>query len=513
MEHAAYSAIRGSGRSRGIRSAFVVFFMAAFVLAGAQSAFGATLAVPGSYATIQAAIAAAVPNDTISIAAGTYTEVGQLLITKNLSFVGANKSTTIIKPSAGTGASGDSKGWWVVSQGVTFNLSGVTLDGTGKSIFQGIRHKGIGAIQNVRFTGITYNASGPDYAGFAIYAFGMCGAVDVSDSVFDNIGREGIAYWGPGTTGTYARNTYTGKGLGNWLDYGVEVNNGAVATITDSTFTNNRGTATLDGSDSAGIAVLTVSGPGTAATITGSTFTGNSLGVGVGANAADTSVVDAHGNTISGNYMSGVENNSTVVFDATGNYWGANSGPYHATTNPSGTGNAVSNNVTYVPFLSAPFSPGTNVSVPFAAGSVVRFSNVTGGGTVSGGAVSPENPSPSGFTLTDGSYFDLSTTASFSGYVYITLPYNPANVPAGKESALRMFHWKNGVLDDITVSVDTVGHTVTGRTTSFSDFGLGFPNDSVSTPASSTWSLALLFFAAVAVLLVWRGYGGSRKAA
>jgi len=324
-----------------------------------------------SYTTIQAAIDDAADSDNITVPAGTYTEVGQIVISRNLSIVGADKATTIIKPDRDTSASGDPGGWWLVNPGIAFNLSDVTLDGTGYKISRGIRHKGTGTIQNVHFTNLQYEASGPTYGGFAIYAFGQVGAVDVSDCVFDNIGREGIAYWGAGTTGTYARNTYNGKGLGDWLDYAVEVSTGAVVSITGSTITNNLGTATSDGSNSAGIIVLQ---DGSTATITGNTITGNDIAIKVGYNTpASSATAHAHDNAIYNNTSGSVRGTlCTGVFDATDNWWGSAYGP----TNDNNVfnvgigspGDPVSSGITYVQWLSSeggatfagPISNGTN---------------------------------------------------------------------------------------------------------------------------------------------------------
>ncbi len=55
---------------------------------------------------------------------------------------------------------------------------------------------------------------------------------------------------------------------------------------------------------------------------------------------------DIHGNT---NY--GVNNFASVIVNAENNWWGASSGPYNSTTNPSGTGDTVSGNVDYDPWL------------------------------------------------------------------------------------------------------------------------------------------------------------------
>jgi hypothetical protein len=79
----------------------VLLMSVAVGLVCASSAVGATLNVPGDYATIQDAIDAAVDGDTIQVAAGTYSE---LLVwdTKCISLVGAGPGSTIVD-AQGTG--------------------------------------------------------------------------------------------------------------------------------------------------------------------------------------------------------------------------------------------------------------------------------------------------------------------------------------------------------------------------------------------------------------------------
>lgn len=59
-------------------------------------------------------------------------------------------------------------------------------------------------------------------------------------------------------------------------------------------------------------------------------------------------------NCIAGNSNSGATVAAGASLTADHNWWGAASGPYNATSNPAGTGDAVSDNVSFTPFLTSP---------------------------------------------------------------------------------------------------------------------------------------------------------------
>lgn len=300
--------------------------------------------------TIQEAIDEASSGDAIVLSAGTYIEGPQLVINKNLAIRGADASTTIIKPASDTGSSGDSRGWFLVNSGVTFNLNKVTLDGIGHQIYQAIRDKGQGTVGNCIFKNIVY----PGYAGFAVVAFG--GNVDVINCVFTNIGRVGVLYFGTGITGSvFSGNSYVGKYNGDWLDYGVEVGAGAHVTINGNTINKCTGIASVDGSTSAGILVTTYYGAGSEATITHNDISNCTYGIAVGYDESDTSLVVVHENNIYKNEY-GLDTTAPTV-DAARNWWGDPTGPYHPELNPSGKGDKVSNNVHFEPWLIEPYPP------------------------------------------------------------------------------------------------------------------------------------------------------------
>jgi len=303
------------------------------------------------YTTIQDAVANASSGDTISVAPGTYTEAGQIVISKSLTITGDPANKPVIKPAQDTAASGDSRGWFLVNSGVTFNLNNVVLDGAGHKIWQAIRSHGSGTVESNTFQNILYEPSGPAYQGTGI-VFDTA-SMTVRDNSFTNIGRIGMFVFGSGVTaGVISGNTYTGKEAGDWLDYGVEVGGGAHATVTRNTISGNTGVA-KDGSISAGVLVTTFFAPGTQATITENFISGSTIGVVVGARASDTSVATVFNNSLTAN-TKGVKSTAPLV-DASANWWG--------TQTPVGVAGQVSANVDYTPWLDSstdkePATPG-----------------------------------------------------------------------------------------------------------------------------------------------------------
>jgi len=60
--------------------------------------------------------------------------------------------------------------------------------------------------------------------------------------------------------------------------------------------------------------------------------------------------INVHYNNIAGNSVNGILNGAGAIIDARFNWWGAASGPAHS-SNPGGTGDAITNNVDYSPWL------------------------------------------------------------------------------------------------------------------------------------------------------------------
>ena len=103
----------------------------------------------------------------------------------------------------------------------------------------------------------------------------------------------------------------------------------------------------------------------------------------------------------------------------------------------------------------------------------VKFDSVTGAGNV-GVSCSKSPPySPSGFSFAKDEYFSITFTGSFSGYVYISLPYDPS-ISDQQADALKIKHWKDNNWVDVTYQVDKTNHLVVGRVASLSPFGVAW---------------------------------------
>ncbi len=65
-------------------------------------------------------------------------------------------------------------------------------------------------------------------------------------------------------------------------------------------------------------------------------------------------------NNIYNNQAYGIYNSTPETsFYAIYHWWGSDSGPYHSTTNPTGTGNAVTDGIRFIPWLNFPCGPST----------------------------------------------------------------------------------------------------------------------------------------------------------
>ena len=139
----------------------------------------------------------------------------------------------------------------------------------------------------------------------------------------------------------------------------------------------------------------------------------------------------------------------------------SNVGTYAGPTSPSlittATGSEVSVELTDASTGEAPVS--------------LSFSNVVESGVTSMASKQSGPPPPKGFQVSDAPvYFDISTTATFSGAVELCYDYSGDGIT--DDADLKLFHFENDEWVDVTTSHDPVNDILCGQVSSFSPFAL-----------------------------------------
>ena len=114
---------------------------------------------------------------------------------------------------------------------------------------------------------------------------------------------------------------------------------------------------------------------------------------------------------------------------------------------------------------------GNTVTVLPAVGTEVTFSSVSSPGNTTVTTAGSGPAAPTGFSLGDPpTYYDVKTTATFSGAVTVCLTYDPARY--ADISGLRLLHYASNVWVDVTTSTNTTSHVMCGQVGSLSPFGV-----------------------------------------
>ena len=326
-----------------------------------------------NYATIQLAINAAEGGDTIEVAAGTYRET--LEIKKPLTIIGVD----------GTILDGSTLG--SAKHGVRIKAGNVTFDNidvlhfSGNGIIVGYEATPPGSLKNIHVTNCRVGDINPGYShGFGIYVGyqsedfknpysnpRLTGHLDYSGLLIENneiFNTASSAVVLQSITGVpdplVVRGNYIHDGMNDaiWIDCARNI------VVESNTLKNN-----MDGfyiSSYADNHVFNANnqlihenpwlphlgGPYSPKDIwiKGNTITDHSTFGGVYLESGYPTTIFINGNNIIGN-VPGVANYLTEDVDATGNWWGDKTGPYHPTLNPMGTGDEVTDYVIFDPWL------------------------------------------------------------------------------------------------------------------------------------------------------------------
>ena len=121
-------------------------------------------------------------------------------------------------------------------------------------------------------------------------------------------------------------------------------------------------------------------------------------------------------------------------------------------------------------YLAIPENTPTGSNVQVTEGDVtITFDTVTGSGntTVTESDSGSSPPPDFEVSCTPPVYYDITTTATYTGTIEVCLTYDDA---VCDESDLHLFHYEGGTWVDVTTSVDTVANIICGEVTSLSEF-------------------------------------------
>ncbi|GAI87150.1 unnamed protein product, partial [marine sediment metagenome] len=235
----------------------------------------------------------------------------------------------------------------------------------------------VNAPSGVEISYNTIDTTGAATMGVSVGAAGASG-LTISNNTFTAEAGDG-SIWGPKVVNvTVSTNTFTGPGSttsGYAVEFAGVTGTSAISGNTISGY--GMAVAIFNGEGTSGLTISgntisgcengirlgqyspTTDGDMTTVTVTQNTLTNNTIGIRVndGANVkASNFTIDD--NNISGSTSYGLNNqHTTESVTAENNWWGDASGPTHS-SNPLGTGDAVSDNVDFMPWLDATYPTG-----------------------------------------------------------------------------------------------------------------------------------------------------------
>ena len=393
--------------------------------------------VPSGYATIQDAINAATGGETITVAAGELILTAKIVVDKSVTLLGA-QSGIDPRPSSG-GRSGAET--ILKSNGITvFDIQAHNVEINGFKIESTISDSGVNIIQDNNSGFVSQNAKvkyniitnlgtamnetikirggvSPEIEYNYIYNIPSPGDAINFDSVTDGVIAYNEVYnSGSDNAAIYVYNSLNTTIEGNLVNTtsqndGIKLGNksGADAAksggfILDNDVRNTKqdgisvymSDVTVQGNEVSGstsengaiylafgISNITIEGNNIHDNTLNTGKWGNPAGILIGT-AVNASTITINNNNIYNNNPNGVTNKAAANVDATCNWWGDASGPHHL-TNTLGTGNPVSDNVTFIPWNSGGGAPviGTITINPVALGVltelIATFTGPTGG--------------------------------------------------------------------------------------------------------------------------------------
>ena len=385
---------------------FALVLVLSFSLVTAVPALAATINVPTDYSTIQAAVNASSSGDTIIVAAGTYNPTSTIVINKDNLVLQGPQANVDPRPSQGSTRTAGSASEAVID-GTDSTLGNIILvdaenvvinglevkSGTKDMIYQGnphtgttvkycIIHDGLGdeGVQLKKCTNgvLEYNyvfeiadagdgLNIADTSSYGVIRYNEVAGIHGENAAIYIYGAEHMEI-----IGNLVRDSGIGgndgikvgsKGGDNAALRDILIKDNVIHDITQDGISVYMSGVTVEGNEiynchsengaiylAFAINDITIQNNSVHDNVLNPSVKPHVGGIGI-ESPVDAASVHINFNNICNNTPYGVNNNASDVVDATCNWWGHSSGPYHLTSNPGGTGDRVSDNVCFDPWL------------------------------------------------------------------------------------------------------------------------------------------------------------------
>ena len=152
---------------------------------------------------------------------------------------------------------------------------------------------------------------------------------------------------------------------------------------------------------------------------------------------------------------------------------------------------------------------GDNIALVLNDGLSVSYQHVDTEGQTRVDFLSGSLPVPTSYKSYPGSpVFDLMTTAGVRGPITVTLNYSDAGLTLSQEQALKLLHRRSdGVMEDVTASLDTVNNRLVGTLASLSPFTVAIQD---AIPPATITNLAARVLDGTSVKLSWIAPGNDQ---